>query len=95
MTPPISLVYSPGLANGVLGAGWNLAFGSRIDRISSTRGLDAVEESEASRFLVDGVELVEVVNGSYRRIQNDHTVFNQHTGFGSVITTGKGNRWAS
>lgn len=75
MTPSIGLVYSPGTVNGILGVGWNLTFGSRIDRMSTNRGVDAVEASAESRYFVDGVELVETFNGTFRRLQTDFTVF--------------------
>ncbi len=75
MTPSLGLAYSPGTVNGILGAGWNLTFGSRIDRMSTNRGVDAVDASAKSRYFVDGVELVETFNGTFRRLQTDFTVF--------------------
>lgn len=75
MTPSIGIVYSPGTVNGVLGAGWNLNIGALINRLSATRGLDALEASTNSRYFVDGFELVRLGDGSYRRIQTDFTVF--------------------
>ena len=88
LTPAISIGYSPSHPNGTMGAGWSIQGLSRIDRVSRTHGLDTADETSGSRFFVDGTELMRESDGTFRRLQDDFTVFRRQR------STRAGEQWS-
>jgi len=80
--PSLALVYSAKRPNGPLGAGWGLSFESSIERKSKYGGI--AQMSADDTFWIDGEELIEVKDGTYRTEQNDFTVFTKVTGSSGI-----------
>ena len=81
LRPDLRTVYSPSRANGLLGAGWSLAFWSTIERRAPSGGVADIsaeldDPSDSSVFWLDGTKLVADPSGdgSFRPENDPFTV---------------------